>query len=54
MTSVEPLHTSTRRRPRFEVVVQPSMLLDALLVLWTALGADEKVDAHELGMARSG
>jgi DNA-binding transcriptional ArsR family regulator len=49
MTSLEPISTAANRRSRFDVEVQPSLLLEALLVMWSALGGDEKVEAHELG-----
>lgn len=49
MNALEPISAMSTRRNRFDVVVQPSFLLDVVLSLWTALGADEKVEAHELG-----
>jgi DNA-binding transcriptional ArsR family regulator len=39
-----------RNRPRgLAAVVKPSPLFDLILVLWSALGADDKVATHELG-----
>jgi DNA-binding transcriptional ArsR family regulator len=39
-----------RNRPRGPAaIVKPSPMFDLILVLWSALGADDKVAAHELG-----
>jgi DNA-binding transcriptional ArsR family regulator len=49
MTALAHIQGTPNRRSRFDVVVQPSFLLDVLMTLWSALGGDEKVGAQELG-----
>lgn len=48
MTTNQPIHAIANRRRRLDVAVQPSFLLDVLLSMWTALGANDKLGTHEL------
>lgn len=49
---IQHLDASTRRRRRrFQVSARSESLFDALLALWSAFGADDKSQSHELGGA---